>query len=305
MTLLVPTTTQQNKFDACVHERQCESATCPGTYGYADHRCTALSAVSKQDAVRMYFTWHCLRNAWHVLHCHHQRTDPSTFGSHLPCSASFEHLQPNCVLYTALAFLVHICVIDQQSRTPYLHTLRQTCNHISDVHEAMDKHKEARPDSCTDAWMRSSSAHTHYIDIQPANLHRPNFETPLPLSTTRPSIPLSYPLCTTVTRTVTQHPSCAVTPPSMIDHQAPLSFEYQDPPAPLIIRRAYGESTLPLAFPLAAGDVFEGSISDLAHLQWYAELENLPWHIDTASPDLQYLARPLTRKIETCSLAHR
>jgi hypothetical protein len=60
-------------------------------------------------------------------------------------------LTPNCVLCSALAFLVHIRVIDQQSRTPYLHTLRQTCNRISDVHKAMDKHREARPDSYTDA----------------------------------------------------------------------------------------------------------------------------------------------------------
>lgn len=60
-------------------------------------------------------------------------------------------LDPNCVMCTALAFLVHICAIDQQSRTPSLHALRQTCNHISDVHEAMDKHREARPHSCTDA----------------------------------------------------------------------------------------------------------------------------------------------------------
>lgn len=76
-----------------------------------------------------------------------------------------------------------------------------------------------------------------------------------PLPQTQPSIPLSHPLCTAVTRTVTQHPTCAVTSPSMIDHQAPLSFEYQDPPAPLIIRRAYEVSTLPLAFPLNNIDV--------------------------------------------------
>lgn len=52
-------------------------------------------------------------------------------------------LTSKCVLCTPLASLVPICVIDQQSRTPYLHTLRQTCNHISDVHEAMNKHREA------------------------------------------------------------------------------------------------------------------------------------------------------------------